>query len=658
MYHSAEALRLFFAISSALAIACASPAAGAGTDSDAGQASEAAAASSPQVSDARDLSNSVILREVMVPMRDGTNLATDIYLPSADGINPEPGRFPVLLARTPYGKASPLMNMSPEIAVTSLGSPRPGPANNRGYIVAIQDVRGTFASEGEFEPMRNESDDGVDTVAWLNSQPWSDGRVGTYGGSYLGGVQMLLAAEQPAGLVTAFSQVAATDQFTNEWIYMDGVLAMTSAVWTPLMVNAFVARGSEEEQELLRSDYEALGSTDGMTLPPEAYGQILAALPLTEMPIVRRAPWWGRWLENRDNPEFFENSAMADRFPRIEIPILHLGGWYDLFMRNSYGSFEAISAQAGTEFARDNQRLIMGPWSHGICVECAPNSAVNAEDLQLAWMDQWFKEVRNPFFDHRVVIYVMGENRWRAEDNWPLPGTVRTRYYLHSQGTANSAAGDGTLSTTLPTAEPTDRFLYDPINPAPSLGGPALVGSRAVQNPAEERDDVLVYTSAPLEEDVEVTGEIVATLYAASSAEDTDWWVKLVDVDENGEARILTQGVARARYRNSRTDPEPLTPNEIVGYQINLWATSNVFKAGHRIRVDVSSSNFPYADRNPNAFVNLSTATEDDFVIASQSVLHDSEYASFVELPIIPASRRREWIETPDLSRRPSEASQ
>lgn len=628
------------AIAAAMTFGAGNPAAAAGTVSDAQQ-------TAPPVQGDTAGGQSVVERDVMVTMRDGTKLAADVYLPSADGVNPKPGRYPALLMRTPYGKASSLLRTPPESTVASLGSLRPSVANGHGYVVVIQDVRGTSGSEGIFEPMLNEGADGVDTVRWLNSQPWSDGRVGTYGGSYLGGVQMLLAAEQPAGLVTAFSQVPATDQFTNEWVYMDGVFALSGAVWTPLMLNAQVTRGSKEARESLKSDYLALGSKDGATLPPEGLDKMLATLPLVEMPVVRRAPWWSKWLQNRDNPAYFKNNEMSDRFAKIDIPIMHLGGWYDHFQRNTYSGFKGVSTKGKTAFTRDNQRLIIGPWSHGSCIGCSANSAVNAEDLQLAWMDQWFKGIHNAFFDHRVVIYVMGENRWRAEQNWPLPGTQRTRYFLHSQGAANSATGDGTLSTMRPTSEPIDRYTYDPHNPAPTLGGPGLAGSRAVQNPAERRPDVLVYTTPPLDDEVEVTGEISATLYAASSAEDTDWWMKLVDVDESGEARILAQGVARARYRKSRVDPQPLVPGKVEKYELNMWATSNVFKKGHRIRIDISSSNFPYADRNPNAFIDLSNATDADMVVASQSIFHDSNRASFVELPIIPNSRARQWIETP-----------
>jgi putative CocE/NonD family hydrolase len=589
----------------------------------------------------------VIYHDVMIPMRDGVRLAADIYVPSIEGVAPTPGRFPVLLLRTPYGKAN--WSTRPATpAVASVGTLYPDTANSHGYVVVYQDVRGTFDSEGIFEPMLNEAKDGLDTVEWLRAQPWSDGRVATFGPSYMGGTQMLLLAEQPTGLVTAFSEVAATDQFRNEWVYMDGVLALTTAAgWTSGMTGGAVSRLPQTEQQSLKADYRALGVIEQTAMKSAELEKLFRTLPLREMPIARRAPWWLIWLNNWDNPAYFENNQMTSRFEKINVPILHLGGWYDLFLRNTYEHYKGISTQAKDPGVRANQRLVIGPWSHGSCEGCEPNAAVDTEAMQLAWMDQWFKGKKHPFFEHPVVLYVMGENRWRSEGSWPLSGTVKTRYYLHSQGQANSASGNGELSTFKPKAEEPDRYSYDPRNPVPTLGGVGLSGSRAVQNDDEQRADVLVFTSAALTENVEVTGEVTATLYAASSAKDTDWWIKLVDVAANGKAYILASGVVRARYRHSRTEPEPLTPGKIERYEINMWATSNVFKKGHRIRIEVSSSNFPAADRNPNAFIDLSRATERDFVVASQTVYHDAERPSYVELPVIPQSRKREWIETP-----------
>jgi len=580
-----------------------------------------------------------VYRNLMVPMRDGVRLATDVFVPSQESERPELGRFAALLIRTPYGKGN-LPSLPP--ASASLITLSPHSANSRGYVLIQQDVRGTSGSEGTFDPMINEGQDGFDTIEWLRKQPWSNGQVATLGPSYLGGNQMLLAAAKPPGLVTAFSQVAATDQFKNGWVYMDGVLDLaTAAGWTLGMVPAIASRVSGQESPKCEQSALRIGEM----IP--TFKEIVNDLPLTQMAIVRCAPWWSTWLTNWNNPSHFEENRMDDRIKNISVPILHLGGWYDLFLRNTYQQYRNISATAKDSRVRANQRLVIGPWSHGSCQDCEPNSAVDAEAMQLAWMDKWIKRRSNSFFDYPVVLYVMGENRWRSEDGWPIGGTTRTHYYLHSRGRANSSGGDGELSTSLPGTEQPDRYRYDPRNPAPTLGGVGLSGSRAIQNEAESRSDILIFTSSELTDEVEVTGEVSATLFAASSAGDTDWWLKLIDVAPDGTAYILNQGVARARYRQSRISPVSLTPDKIEKYDIDMWATSNVFKKGHRIRLEVTSSNFPYADRNPNAFIDLSTATEKDYVVAFQTVLHDVEHASFVDLPIIPMSRHRHWIETP-----------
>jgi putative CocE/NonD family hydrolase len=430
--------------------------------------------------------SAVIYHNVMIPMRDGIRLATDIYIPSNDGgVTPAPGRFPALLMRTPYGKKG------------RADAPPPA-AVSHGYVVVRQDVRGTFSSEGVFEPMLNEGTDGFDTMAWLRKQPWADGRVGTFGGSYLGGDQMLLAAEQPQGLVAAFASVAATDLFNNEWVYMYGVFALDTATkWTSGRVRGFNSRLPKFEQKPLEDDYASLGIATAQSMTPEIVIKLMKSLPLRDAPIVRRAPWWSRWLDNASNPRYFKSTEMVNRFQYINIPILHLGGWYDQFLRNTYEHFKGVSTQAKSSSVRANQRLVIGPWTHGPCDGFSfPNSTVDQDMMQSAWMDSWFKGKKHPFFDYPVVLYVMGENRWRAEESWPLAGIQRTRYYLRGQGSANTANGNGMLSTIAPSSEPSDRFAYDPHNPAPTLGGiGSNIGCRAEQNDAERRPDILVFTS-------------------------------------------------------------------------------------------------------------------------------------------------------------------
>jgi uncharacterized protein len=341
----------------------------------------------------------------------------------------------------------------------------------------------------------------------------------------------------------------------------------------------------------------------------------------------------------------------------VKAPILHRAGWYSLFLPATLAQYKGASTRPSDPAVREAQRLVVGPWGHGMCPEGSgavsfPNGATNSiptvdnDAYSLAMFDRWLKGKSSPLLDSPVLIYVMGENRWRAESSWPLDGTVMTRYFLRSGGNANSVEGDGRLSLEGSTSEPADRYEYDPHDPVPSRCSPgAQLGGMCDQAEVEARKDVLVFTTDRLEDDVEVTGEWTVNLYASSSAEDTDWFVKLVDVHPDGKAYNLGQGFVRARYRNSRTEPQRLIPGAIESYTITTWATSNVFKKGHKIRLEVTSSDFPWVDRNPNAFVDLSRATEADFKVARQTIYHDAAHPSSVDLPVIPASRARQWVD-------------
>lgn len=597
----------------------------------------------------------VTLRNVRIPMRDSVLLEADITFPSDDGVTPAAGPFPTLMNRTSYNRHVMSMMMGAVVGSVGIG---PQAGAERGYVVIYQDVRGTHGSEGVFEPMLNEAPDGVDTVAWIRSQPWSDGQIGTFGPSYMGGVQMLLAAEAPEGFVASYSQVAATDQFEHDWPYISGgVFSQSLAVfWSVLVATDNFRQLPADVQSAIQADFTELTgepfNPDGPPLAQSpAVARAIATLttmtPLRDLPILRHVPWYLDWLYNRENPEHFKANVMRDRFVGYAVATIHQGGWYDLFLRNTLSHYQGVTTQARDPQVRANQRMIIGPWTHNDSPDCPPNARISGRGIQLAWMDRWMRDVRHPLFDHNVMLYIQGEGRWRAEESWPLPGTQRTRYYLHSDGRANTADGDGTLSTTQPGDETPDSYSYDPANPVPTLGGISVMGSRAAQNSAEARDDVLCYTTPVLTEDVEVTGHVTATLFAATSAVDTDWWVRLVDVEPDGTAATLNHGVVRARYRHSRINPEPVTPGEIVRYAIDMQATGNVFKAGHRIRVEVSSSCFPLAERNPNSMIDPAAATEADFVVAKQTIHHDAAHASYVELPIIHLMRERKWIDTP-----------
>ncbi|MBC7237572.1 MAG: CocE/NonD family hydrolase, partial [Chloroflexi bacterium] len=338
----------------------------------------------------------------------------------------------------------------------------------------------------------------------------------------------------------------------------------------------------------------------------------------------------------------------------IAVPAYHLGGWYDIFCGATLQNYIDMTKGAATDDARRGQKLIMGPWLHGPLNSVvgefdfgyrASDAMVLTYEIMWRWFDHWLKGEENGIMEEPPVrIFVMGLNRWRSENEWPLARTVYTPYYLHSDGAANTLHGDGTLSPLPPSDdEPTDHFLYDPRDPVPTRGGglccsqSALPAGAFEQRPIEERRDVLVYTSAPLDADLEVTGPLRVILYAASSAVDTDWTAKLVDVCPSGRARNLADGILRARYRRGLEQPSLLTPGQVEEYHIDLAATSNVFLRGHRIRLEISSSNFPRFERHSNTAKPVSR--EEQMVVAEQVVWHDAAHPSHIVLPVIPTGR-------------------
>ncbi len=576
----------------------------------------------------------IIDRDVPVEMRDGTVLQADIYRPESN----EP--VPVLLQRTPYDKGV------PRISSLLLNPVR---AASAGYAVVVQDVRGRFASDGEFYTFRHEPDDGYDTIAWAAAQPWSTGKVGMFGLSYVGATQWLAAMTTPPALGAIVPVVTASD-YHEGWTYQGGAFELGfNASWTlsNLALATLVKRqkAGETFPDGFRERY--FGLVDDMC-------RAFETLPLQDLPLLKDhnlAPYYYDWLQHPADDAYWQQWNIEAHHPQITVPALNVGGWYDIFLGGTIRNYLGMRQQGGSPEARQYQQLLIGPWKHGLPLNSvtgdlafgimAESFAFDMEGVQLRWYDHWLKGIDNGVRqDAPVRLFVMGENVWREEHEWPLARTQYTPYYLHSRGKANSLNGDGTLSPEAPGPEQPDRFLYDPRHPVPTRGGPlccwpgALPQGAFDQTPVERREDVLVYTTPPLQEDVEVTGPVVVTLYAASSAVDTDFTAKLVDVHPGGFAQNLTDGIMRARYRQSTARPGPIEPGRVYEYHIDLWATSNVFKAGHCIRLEVSSSNFPRFDRNPNTGGDL--ATETNLVPAIQTVHHDGTYPSRVTLPIIP----------------------
>jgi putative CocE/NonD family hydrolase len=574
----------------------------------------------------------VVEKDVPARTRDGVTLYADVYRPEADG------RFPVLLSRLPYDK-----NLRQ----------RPGDIDyfvERGYVVIMQDTRGRFASEGdEYYPLIWEMQDGYDAVEWAAGLPYANGQVGTMGQSYLGATQYLLVPSRPPHLRAAFP-VSASADFHQCWVYHTGG-AFELGWQVPYAI--LMARDSMARQ----------GLTDALLpiLEPDlAAPHIAFAPPLTDA-AYRRLPLmaWGNllapvgrylreYLRHPDDGPYWWYINLERQYANVNVPMYHVTSWYDIFLRGGLTNFCGLRRQAMTEAARLQQKLLVGPWAHRFPytvpssgdtgdIDFGDNARIELHELQLRWFDYWLKGLDTGIQDDAAVkIFVMGENVWRDENEWPLARTQYRPYYFHSQGQANSRDGDGSLSPVAPGDEPADRFVYDPDDPVPSRGGNTLIIPVGVQDQraVEARRDVLVYTSEPLTAPLEITGPVTVELYAASSAPDTDFTAKLVDVRPDGYAQNLADGIMRARYRTSRTFPILLSPGEVYRFTIDLWATSHVVFAGHRLRVDISSSNFPRFDRNLNT--GADQATSSAWQAAEQTIFHDQRYPSHILLPVIP----------------------
>ena len=571
-------------------------------------------------------------KDVMVPMRDGVRLATDAWIP-ADG---RPG--PVLLVRLPYGKDMTTVYANPLL-------PNVFTMVEAGYAVVYQDCRGTHRSGGEFIPMVNEPADGADTVAWLLEQPWCDGNIGTFGLSYLGFVQWATASASD-GLKAIAPAVTTTDYYSSPWYSEGGAVSLHAIqTWSTGMAAVDAQRaagaGSGDPQEL----------ADLMRMLADQDPH-LAALPVRVRPLLEKKwPWWADILAHPARDRFWQGLSVADHFEDITVPALNIGGWYDIFVSSTARTFTELRRRGGSAEAREGQRLIIGPWDHlnytGIYPDRKFGMMADAlfADLTGAhrqFFDRWLRGRADALAGSAPVrIFVMGIDQWRDEPDWPLPDTSYTEYFLHSSGRANTAGGDGELRPGAPADGQADTYLYDPMRPVPTLGGRVMAPSTANaagpvdQRPVESRDDVLCYTSPVLDRPVEVTGHVSLTLFVSSSARDTDVTGKLVDVFPDGRAIFLTDGILRARYRNSLAEPELLTPDQVAEVTVDLSVTSNVFLPGHRIRLEVSSSNFPRFDRNTNTGGVIADETADQAAVAVNRVLHGPDYPSQLILPVI-----------------------
>jgi hypothetical protein len=581
--------------------------------------------------------------DVEARMRDGVILRADVYRPTTA----QP--VPVILMRTQYGKA--------EAQVQPARYQTPEWFASHCYIVVIQDIRGQGASDGVFYEYAHDRDDGYDSVEWAARLPGSNGRVGMYGSSYVGATQWLAATAAPPSLKAIVPSNTASDYYDG-WTYEDGAFRLAfieSWMMQTITRSAAAHRGDTATVESLKT-----GSKD--------IAKWMRFTPYADLPIFQPrnpvvAPYFFDAVKHPTDDAYWQAFSIQGRYDKVAVPVLAFEGWYDAFVNGALRNFVGVQAKGATELARRNQRIVIGPWEH--LGWGRPDSPVSprlkaigpvadspVNELTIAWFDHFLKGEDNGIAEGpRVDYFVMGENRWHVARRWPLPGTVYQPWYLASDGHANSVMGDGVLSPVPPargaaeeTTAASDQYVYDPANPVPSVGGHSCCAwtsgpqGQFDQSAIEQRPDILVFTSDTLGQAMEVTGPVTVDLYARSTAPDTDFTAKLVDVLPDGTAVNLSNGIQRASYRGSLTQPTPITPGEVYEYEINVWPTSNLFGKGHRIRLEISSSDYPQFAPNPNTGepFGASVATNP----ATQTIMHDAEHPSAVVLPVIPANLR------------------
>lgn len=560
-----------------------------------------------------------LMQNTRVAMRDGVELSCDVYLPPTGD-----GPWPVILSRTPYDNAR------------EGGVKRAVWFAKRDYAVVLQDCRGRCDSDGEWNPFFDDARDGHDTVVWCGEQPWSTGKVGMMGGSYGGFNQWMAAREQPpylAALVTTSS----AGRWMEELPYRFGVYSTFWIIWLQLVG----ARTSQPGYG---------GAFDG--LAPIDWEWVTTRRPLRDQDLVigRLDSVWREWLRHQTFDDYWQEISCRGQFHKIDLPVLHITGWFDGndFNGDQMGQFFYWHGMLESSPAADRQWLLAGPWDHGGTGnpqqrfgerDFGPHSVLDMNEVHLRFFDRWLKDIDNgQDREKRVRIFTMGRNEWRDEDEWPPRGTTVVPFYLHSGGRANTLGGDGTLSREAPSGnEPSDSYIYNPENPTPST--PDMSKFPSPDYPLDNRwrirrDDVLVYTSDPLEADLEITGHPFFTLFASSDCPDTDWHVTLADVLPDGRSEELTWGCLRAACRGGvDVPPEALEPGTVYEFKIEMPATSNLFKRGHRLRVTIASAHFPMACINPNT--NAAIGDDDEVRLATNTVHHSSVYASCLLAPVV-----------------------
>ncbi|MGG3887991.1 CocE/NonD family hydrolase [Metabacillus fastidiosus] len=554
----------------------------------------------------------VCKRNEPVVMRDGVILYADIYRPN-DTVS-----YPILLMRTPYNKED----------AQTMNFAHPSWFAQHGYVVIVQDARGRWTSEGKFEPFVYEGPDGYDTIEWAVTLPNIIPKVGLYGFSYVGFSQLLVAQTKPPHLACIAPFMCGSKKLQSS---DNGAFPLAQNLSWTLFVsqNAAVRQNDRQWQQQL-----------AMTSLQQLYN----FLPLHEVPLIKKelAPFYERWIKDEQQLP----STMDDFYENITVPALHLGGWYDIYIQQTFENFNGIRAESSSPKAREHQYLYVTPWYHMPWsrfvgeIDFGEQATNQVDELLLKWFNTWLKEEKQ-WSEEPVQLFITGENKWISEKQWPLPHTKLEYFYFNSKGRANSLNGTGILSEQRPKGlSDYDVYVYHPSIAVPSIGGrsgpdpvSAPMGPKN-QIPIEIRNDVLVYTTEILQEDVFIVGEVIAYLYASSTAEDTDFAIKLIDVYPDGRSINIAEGLIRASAREAGGNRKPLVPNEIYHFEIKAGSAAHVFKKGHAIRVNVTSSLFPTYDRNPNSLLPKHKVTEQSFQTATQTIYHNEQYASCIALPI------------------------
>lgn len=537
-------------------------------------------------------------------MRDGVKLATDVY--RDDGVK----QAPVVLIRTPYDRTK--QAASSERWVKA------------GYIFVAQDCRGTRASEGVLAPYNNEGQDGFDTIEWITRQPWCNGRVGMVGGSYVGAVQWQAAVENPPGLAVIAPQATWSSFYRN--LYLGGAVRLS-------LISGWLA-GNTPKPEGAK---------------PNDMNEALMRLPLSDVDeaIGWSMPWLDAYLTHPEPNGFWTRLDLTSRLPELQLPALHVVGYYDFFSRESVDNFVIMQKQARDPATRKQQRLVIGPWDHGTIgksqvaeIDFGPAAALDVAAIQFDWFDRHLKQdaaaQARPF--PPVSYFTMGDNVWRDAQTWPPEGFTLTSYFFHSDGKANTRRGNGRLSREAPKSDqPSDAFRADPSQPVPacpvSASRPikAAVWGPVDQTALEDRDDVLVYSTTPLTEPLTFAGNLAAKLFVSTDTPDADWVVKVVDVRPDGVAINLATGILRGRYRNSLLKPELMKPGEVYEITVDLGPAAATIAKGHQLRVDICGSLFPLFDRNPNTAAGI---TGSQTAISTEQVHHRPAALSRIVLPV------------------------